>query len=111
MSQESFLKFLMAVRRDAALLTRYNRRNLSQMLFHAKNDGFGFTAQDVAEVAGKLEASVILSKDHDSFDGNSRLWREMWGKRHLEYLVKHVVSRHGDEELRALITRRAAEEL
>lgn len=105
MSQESFMQFLTAVHDDSALLTRYNQRNLSQVLFHAKNEGFDFTAEDMAEVAGKLEASVILNKDRDSFDGTSRLWRHMWGTCHLEYLVKHVVERHTDEELRLLIAK------
>lgn len=105
MSQESFLKFLSAARESAAVLTSYNQRNLSQLLFHAKNDGFDFTTADVAEVVGKLEANVILTKDRDLFDGNSRLWREMWGKCHLEYLVNHVVKRHTDEELRSLVNK------
>jgi hypothetical protein len=105
MAQESFLKFLSAARESAAVLSSYNQRNLSQLLFHAKNDGFDFTAAEVAQVVGKLEANVILTKDRDPFDGNSRLWREMWGKRHLEYLVNHVVQRHTGEELRSLINK------
>jgi hypothetical protein len=103
MSQASFLKFLTAASESAAILSRYNQRNLSQLLFHAKNEGFDFTAEEMAEVIGKLEASVILVKDQDPFDGSSRLWREMWGKYHLEYLVNHVIRRHTDEELRSLI--------
>jgi hypothetical protein len=103
MSQESFLKFLSAARENPALLARYNQRNLSQLLFHAKNEGFDFTAGDVAEVVGKLEANVILTKDRDPFDATSRLWREMWGRYHLEYLVTHVVQRHTDEELWLLV--------
>jgi hypothetical protein len=109
MSQGSFLKFLMAARGNTAILARYNQRNLSQLLFHAKNDGFEFTADEVAEVVGTLEASVILNKDRDPFDGTSRLWREMWGKYHLEYLVNHVVRRHTDEELWSLIEQREPE--
>jgi hypothetical protein len=111
MSQESFMQFLTAVHDNSALLTRYNQRNLSQLLFHAKNEGFDFTAEDIAEVAGKLEASVILNKDRDPFDGTSRLWRHMWGKCHLEYLVNHVVERHTDEELRSLIAKHGSEVL
>ena len=42
MSLESALKFFVAARDDAALLARYDQRNLSQLLFHAKNDGFDF---------------------------------------------------------------------
>ena len=103
MSQESFLKFLSAARDNAAMLTRYNQRNLSQLLFHAKNEGFDFTVKEVADVVGKLEANVILTKDRDPFDGTSRLWRQMWGRYHLEYLVNHVVRRHTNEELWSLI--------
>lgn len=106
MSQENFLEFLSAARRSVAVLARYNRRNLSELLFQAKNEGFDFTADEVAEVIGKLEANVILTKDRDPYDGTSRLWREMWGRRHLEYLINHVVDRHTDEELRSLVNAR-----
>ena len=65
---------------------RYNPRDLTQLVFHARNDGFDFTAEDVADVVGALEASVIVAKDGDPFDATSRLWRRMWGGYHLEYL-------------------------
>jgi hypothetical protein len=103
MSQQSFLDFLLALSASPPMLARYDGRNLPQLLFHAKNDGFAFTADDVADVAGKLEASVILSKDHDAFDETSRLWRRMWGRRHLGYLVEQVVKRHTEAELRVLV--------
>ncbi|MDQ3760435.1 MAG: hypothetical protein M3460_01635 [Actinomycetota bacterium] len=103
MSQESFLEFLSAARGSTAMLARYNRRSLNELVFHAENEGFDFTAEEVGEVVGKLEANVILTKDRDPYDGTSRLWREMWGRRYLEYLVNHVVDRHTDEELRSLI--------
>jgi hypothetical protein len=103
MSVEDVLEFLKKARDDPAMLARYNQRNLSALLFHAKNEGFDFTAANLADVAGKLEANVILQKDHDPFDETSRLWREMWGRFHLEYLVGRVVSRHSDEELKSVI--------
>jgi hypothetical protein len=103
MSKESFLRFLLAARESPAFLVRYNARNLSQVQFHARNEGFNFTAEDAADVVGKLEASVILQKDRDPFDGTSRLWREMWGRYRLEYLVNHLVRRHTDAELRVLL--------
>lgn len=109
MSQESFLEFLSAARGSAAVLARYNRRNLSEVLFHAKNEGFDFTAEEAREVIGKLEANVILAKDQDPFDGTSRLWREQWGSRHLEYLVNRLLSRHTDDELRSLVDARGQE--
>jgi hypothetical protein len=103
MSQQAFLEFLVATRERPAMLAQYNGRNLAQLIFHAKNDGFSFSAEDVADVVGKLEANVILAKDRDNFDGTSRLWKAMWGVRHLEYLVQHVVARHTQKELQSLV--------
>lgn len=102
MSQQSFLDFLLAAKASPLMLARYNGRNLAQLLLHAKYDGYDFSADDVADVAGRLEASVILSKDQDPFDETSRLWRRMWGRRHLGYLIDEVVRRHSDDELRAM---------
>jgi hypothetical protein len=99
MSQKSFLEFLVAARDSTATRIRYDQRNLAQLLFHAGNQGFDFTADDVSAVAGALEANVIVRLDADRFDGTSGLWRQMWGNRHLEYLVEHVVRRHTDAEL------------
>jgi hypothetical protein len=101
MSRKSALEFLRAARDDPALRARYERRDLTRLLFHARNDGFDFTADDLADVAGKLEASVIVDKDRDPFDASSRLWRRMWGEYHLAYLVDSVVGRHSDAELDA----------
>ncbi|MGH8906554.1 MAG: hypothetical protein ACRD0K_08560 [Egibacteraceae bacterium] len=109
MSQQDFLEFLLAARDSPAMLARYNQRNLGQLPFHAKHEGFDFTAEEMAEVRGRLEANVILVKDQDQYDGSSRLWRQMWGRYHLEYLVDHVVRRHTDEELWSLIETRAPE--
>ena len=106
MSRKSFLDFLRAARDDPALRARYDPRNLTQLVFHARNDGFDFTADDVADVAGALEANVILAKDRDPFDATSRLWRRMWGTRHLEYLVDSVVRRHSDDELESIVDSR-----
>jgi len=103
MSRESFLQFLLTVRNNPIRLAEYDRRNLSQLLFHARAEGFDFSAEDVADVAGPLEYSVIVNKDHDPFDETSRLWREMWGQRHLGYLVTKVVWRLSDAELQAIV--------
>ena len=106
MSRDSFLQFLRAARDDPALRARYSPRDLTQLVFHARNDGFDFTAGDVEDVVGALEANVIVAKDGDPFDATSRLWRRMWGAYHLEYLVDSVVRRHSDDELRSLVDSR-----
>lgn len=109
MSLQAALNWLVSVRDDPALLARSEARNLSQLLFHAKNDGFDFSAWDLAEVAGRVEASVILTKDQDSFDGSARLWRRMWGRYHLGYIIEQV-RRHSDQELAALIAPKEGDE-
>jgi hypothetical protein len=103
MSQASVLDLLRALRDDPAARARYDRRNLTQLVFHARTEGYDLTAEDVADVVGALEADVILHKDGDAFDETSGLWRRMWGSRHLGYVVEHVLGRHTDDELRALI--------
>ncbi|MCU7729554.1 hypothetical protein ODJ79_38050 [Actinoplanes sp. KI2] len=102
MAQQDFVRLLRDARYDRATLARYSRRDLAQLVFHAKNDGYDFTPDEVADVVGRLEANVIVNKDQDAFDGGSRLWRQMWGRYHFEYLVECCVSRHTDEELAAL---------
>jgi hypothetical protein len=108
MSQQSFLDFLLAAKASPLTLARYDGRNLAQLLLHAKYDSFDFTADDVADVAGRLEASVILSKDQGPFDETSALWRRMWGRRHLGYLIDEVVKRHTEDELRAMFATQEA---
>jgi hypothetical protein len=104
MSKENFLSFLTAAGGDPTLLARYDNRNLAQLVFHAKNDGYDFSVEDVAAVVGPLEINVVLNKDGDrTVDGTAGLWRHMWGRRHLDYVVHHLVARHTAEELRALV--------
>ena len=57
----------------------------------------------MADVVGKLEASTIFTKDQDPFDASSGLWRRMWGSYHLDYVIDHLLERHTDDELQALI--------
>lgn len=99
MGQPEFLRFLRALRDDAALLAVYDARNLAQVIFHARDDGFAFTTADAEEVIGRLEYDLVTTKDGQPFDGGSDLWRNMWGRRYLGYLVDDVVRRYADDEL------------
>ncbi len=102
MSVADFTRFLARLSGDTDYLARYSRRNAAQLIFHAHNDGFTFSAGDISAVVGTLEAAVILEKDGEAIDGNSSLWRSMWGRTHLEYLVNAVVRRLSNEELSVL---------
>ena len=59
MSERSFVDFLSALSGDAAMLARYNHRNLPQLLFHARNDGFDFT--DVQWLGRDRDVSTTIS--------------------------------------------------
>jgi hypothetical protein len=101
MAQPEFVRFLRAVRDDAGLLAGYDGRSLAQVLFHARGAGFEFTQADAEEVIGRLEYDLVTVGDGQRFDGGSELWRHMWGRRYLGYLVDHVVRRYADADLDA----------
>jgi hypothetical protein len=102
MSVPDFTRFLGRLCSDKDYLARYRHRNASQLIFHARNDGFTFSAGDISAVVGTLEAAIILEKDREAIDESSSLWRSMWGKTHLDYFVNEVVRRFTDEELSVL---------
>ncbi|MET9338087.1 hypothetical protein [Nonomuraea sp. NPDC003804] len=99
MSQAEFVRFLRAARDSPAMLDRYAPMDMSRMMFHARGDGFRFTIAEAGQVIGRLEVDVVVGKDGEPFDGSSGLWRQMWARRYLDYLVHDVVSRFTDEEL------------
>ncbi|MFC1401752.1 MULTISPECIES: hypothetical protein [Streptacidiphilus] len=109
MSQTDFLRFLSEVGDDPQRLARYDRYSLAQLIFHSGNEGYSFNVPDIESVVGQLEANVIIKKDNEAFDGSSSLWRSMWGRRHLDYVVRHLISRHTAEELAQLATPGAGE--
>ena len=109
MSTQSFVDFLREIRDDPALLAQFSQRNLSQLIFHAKNRGFEFSPGDVAAVVTLLEMNTITVKDKEDVSGSSGLWRRMWGRRHLDYLVQHVVARFDDGELQGEMLELAGE--
>ena len=101
MAQREFVRFLRALRDDPALLAAYDGRNLAQVVFQATAAGFGFDRADAEEVIGRLEYDLVTAVDGQPFDGASSLWKHMWGRRYLGYLVDHVVRRYADGSLDA----------
>jgi hypothetical protein len=101
-AQAEFIRFLTVAGSDPEMLARYEGLNLPRLLFHAKNEGYQFTAADAHAVVGRLEFTAVTEKDHEPFDGNSGLWVQMWGQRYLTYIVDRVMSRFDGNELMAL---------
>lgn len=101
MARREFVRFLRALRDDPALLAAFDGRNLARVVFQATAAGFDFDRADAEEVIGTLEYDLVTAVDGEAFDGASSLWRHMWGRRYLGYLVDHVVRRYADDALDA----------
>jgi hypothetical protein len=102
MSQNEAIRFLTALRNDPNLRAAYRDRNLIQVVFHARDLGHEVTGEDLVKIVARLEYGVIVAKDQQPFDGRSRLWRSMWGRTYLDYVLDHVLSRFTDGELAEL---------
>jgi hypothetical protein len=103
MAHGEFLRFLIDLSKRPAMLVEYEGRGVPQLVFAAKNDGYTFDAADMVAVRGALEANVILNIHRDPYDGTARLWRSMWGKTHLRYVVEGLVALHSEDAMWALI--------
>jgi hypothetical protein len=101
-AEAEFIRFLTVLSASPRMLARYEVLSMPAVLFHAQNEGFSFTRDDMDHVVGTLEAGVIVGKDAEPFDGSSSLWRQMWGQRYLRYLITSVLSRYTSAELRSL---------
>ncbi|NUR86341.1 MAG: hypothetical protein HOY71_19840 [Nonomuraea sp.] len=86
MSESEFTRFLSEVG-TSDRLARYAAMTLPQLLFHARNEGYAFTADEAASVIGRLEYTAVTERDGQPFDGSATLWRAMWGRRYLDYLA------------------------
>lgn len=104
MARKSFVDYLILLRSDQTKSAAYDTRSLAQFMFHAQNEGFEFTKDDIDQVIGKLEVDAVTVKDNEEFGANSALWKDMWGCRRLDYLVNRLLPRFTDSELAALST-------
>lgn len=102
MSRKNFVDFLLLLKSDPAKLAVYDTRNLAQFSFHAHNEGFQFSKADIDEVVGELEFKAISAKDNEAVGADSSLWRDMWGRRRVDYLINKLMPRFTGEELAAL---------
>ena len=91
MSRIQVVKFLRSCAADKALLQPFLSRSLPELLFHARALGYSFTGADLASVVGALEYHVITEKMKQPMDASSGLWRQMWGKPHLQYVVEELI--------------------
>ncbi len=101
--KQDVVRFFEACAGDAALLERFDERNLAELLFHARVLGFSFTREELAAVVGGMEWHVITEQLGEEMTGNSSLWPRMWGVRHLRYVIEQLFVGFPREQLERLV--------
>jgi molybdopterin-guanine dinucleotide biosynthesis protein len=104
MSKENVINFFRDCSNDSALLEKFEQKNLPEILLHTKSLGYSFSSEEIATVIGDMEAQVITQKMGEEIDAYSSLWRKMWGKSRLQYVVKELLLHFSEAELKQLIS-------
>ncbi len=107
MSTEAVIRFFAAACDDPPLVGRFNTYALPELLFHAGNLGYHFSPRDLASVVGPLEYTLVTERFGETFDGSSRLWPQMWGVYHFEYVIDRLARNFTAEEMRSIVARLA----
>ncbi len=104
MSKENVVNFFRACTNDTTLLEKFEQKNLPEILLHAKSLGYSFTGEELAAVIGGMETQIIVEKMGEEIDANSSLWRRMWGKSRLQYVVEELLSAFSDAEIKQFLS-------
>ena len=103
MSAANVVQFLRQCAADKELLELCDSLSLADLLFFVKAPASRFRARDLASVAGSFEAYIIIQKRKESIDESSTLWPQMWGKRHLRYVVQDLMGSLTAAEIENLV--------
>ncbi|MGW4647547.1 hypothetical protein [Kitasatospora sp. NPDC004289] len=98
-----FAEFLLALQSDGAMLRRYCRQDLHNLVACARGEGFDFTPDEARSSVLALESAVALGREGQGVDSGHALWLDRWGTTHLEYLVGRVAWRFTGPELHHLL--------
>ncbi|MGL5925979.1 hypothetical protein [Chroococcidiopsis sp.] len=103
MSKESVIDFFRVCYRDTTLFAKFEQKNLPEVILHAKSLGYSFNGEELAEVIGGMEAQIITERMGEAIDANSSLWRRMWGKSRLQYVVEELFQTFSEAELKQFL--------
>ncbi|MCC5644492.1 Nif11-like leader peptide family natural product precursor [Nostoc sp. CHAB 5824] len=103
MSKQDVVNLFKAASQNSDLLQKFNVRSLEELLFHAKNIGYNFSREELADVIGGMEATLILQKMGEKIDGRSSLWPKMWAKYHFHYIIEDVFLKFSEQELKQFV--------
>jgi hypothetical protein len=99
MSKQQVLDFFAACAADEAMLERYSTKQLPSLLLHVRLAGYDISQKDLTDVIGAMEVDVIMQRMGEQIDGNSSLWRQMWGRPRLRYVIDGLYRTYGEDEL------------
>jgi hypothetical protein len=103
MSKASVIDFFRVCHSDTKLLEKFEQKNLPEVIFHAKSLGYSFNGEELAEVIGGMEAQIITERMGEAIGANSSLWRKMWGKSRLHYVVEELFQAFSEAELKQFL--------
>ncbi|MBD2305273.1 Nif11 family protein [Chroococcidiopsis sp. FACHB-1243] len=102
MSKASVVDFFRACHSDMKLLEKFEQKNLPEVIFHTKSLGYSFSGEELAAVIGSMEAQIITEMG-EAIDANSSLWRRMWGKSRLQYVIEELFQTFSEAELKQFL--------
>lgn len=104
MSKENVISLLNSCKKDANIFDKFNQKNLPEIILHAKNMGYSFTSEELAEIIGAMEAYIIMNRMGEEINANSSLWPKMWGKSRLEYIITELFNSFSESELKMFLS-------
>lgn len=90
MSDRNVIEFLRALATQADLLEHLKTLRKDEVITTAEQLGYPFTEAEWDPLIWGLE-SYLAEKRGEKFDTHFPLWRTMWGKYYLEFLVTDVL--------------------
>ena len=97
MSARTVIEFLRTVAIRSDLLDTLKVKSKDDVLAAAADFDLPFTEAEFDSVIWDLEV-LLAGKRHEAFDAQFPLWRTMWGKYYLEYLVVDMIPSFSDAD-------------
>lgn len=83
-------------------MARYEVMALPDLIFAARCSGFDIRGEDFGPLVGGMEVWRITVADGEDIGAASTLWRHMWGRSRLAYVVQELWG-HMDAQTRAAL--------
>lgn len=90
MSRLEAARFFQACLADPAMLARYETKPLPDLVLQARCEGFAFGPTALSGMIGEMEVWKIMTVAAEPIDASSSLWRQMWGRSRLHYIVREL---------------------